>query len=102
MMFTTIAAFSMKQFLASPIFMFVVIIAIMYFMMIRPQRKRQKEIENFRNSLQPGQEVVTSGGIYGKIKEVSNGIVVLEVAKGVDIRVDISVVFANPGAMQQQ
>ena len=70
--------------------------------MIRPQRKRQKEIENFRNSLQPGQEVVTSGGIYGKIKEVSNGIVVLEVAKGVDIRVDISVVFANPGAMQQQ
>lgn len=101
-MFTTIAAFSMKQFLASPIFMFVVIIAIMYFMMIRPQRKRQKEIENFRNSLQPGQEVVTNGGIYGKIKEVSNGIVVLEVAKGVDIRVDISVVFANPGAMQQQ
>lgn len=92
----------MKQFLASPLFMFVIIIAIMYFMMIRPQRKRQKEIENFRKGLQPGQDVVTSGGIYGKIKEVNNGIVVLEVAKGVDIRVDISVVFANPGAMQQQ
>lgn len=102
MTFTTIAAFSMKQFLASPLFMFVIIIAIMYFMMIRPQRKRQKEIENFRKGLQPGQDVVTSGGIYGKIKEVNNGIVVLEVAKGVDIRVDISVVFANPGAMQQQ
>lgn len=92
----------MKQFLASPLFMFVIIIAIMYFMMIRPQRKRQKEIENFRKGLQPGQDVVTSGGIYGRIKEVNNGIVVLEVAKGVDIRVDISVVFANPGAMQQQ
>jgi preprotein translocase subunit YajC len=102
MTFTTIAAFSMKQFLASPLFMFVIIIAIMYFMMIRPQRKRQKEIENFRKGLQPGQDVVTSGGIYGRIKEVNNGIVVLEVAKGVDIRVDISVVFANPGAMQQQ
>ena len=102
MTFTTIAAFSMKQFLASPLFMFVIIIAIMYFMMIRPQRKRQKEIENFRKGLQPGQDVVTSGGIYGKIKEVNNGIVVLEVAKGVDIRVDISVVFANPGAIQQQ
>jgi preprotein translocase subunit YajC len=102
MTFTTIAAFSMKQFLASPLFMFVIIIAIMYFMMIRPQRKRQKEIENFRKGLQPGQDVVTSGGIYGKIKEVNNGVVVLEVAKGVDIRVDISVVFANPGAMQQQ
>ena len=49
--------------LGSPIFMFVIIIAIMYFMMIRPQRKRQKEIENFRRGLQPGVEVVTSGGI---------------------------------------
>ncbi len=88
--------------LGSPIFMFVIIIAIMYFMMIRPQRKRQKEIDNFRRGLQPGMEVVTSGGIYGKIKEVNEGVVVLEIAHNVNIRVDISVVFANPGAMQQQ
>lgn len=88
--------------LGSPIFMFVIIIAIMYFMMIRPQRKRQKEIENFRNGLKPGQEVVTSGGIYGKIKEVDNGIVVLEIAHNVNVRVDISVVYASPAAMQQQ
>ena len=86
----------------STLVMFVVIIAIMYFMMIRPQRKRQKEIENFRKGLQPGQDVVTSGGIYGKIKEVDNGIVVLEVSKGVDIRVDVSVVFASTSAMQQK
>ena len=45
--------------LGSPIFMFVIIIAIMYFMMIRPQRKRQKEIDNFRRGLQPGVEGVT-------------------------------------------
>ena len=64
--------------LGSPIFMFVIIIAIMYFMMIRPQRKRQKEIENFRRGLQPGMEVVTSGGIYGKIKEIDGNIVVVE------------------------
>ena len=102
MTFSTITAFSIKSLIASPWFMFVIIIAIMYFMMIRPQRKRQKEIENFRNGLQPGQDVVTSGGIYGKIKEVNNGVVLLEVAKGVEIRVDISVVFANPSAMQQQ
>ena len=88
-------------FLGNPIFMFVIIIAIMYFMMIRPQRKHQKEIENFRRSLQPGQEVVTSGGIYGKIKEINDGVVVLEVAHNVNVRVDISVVFANPKAMQQ-
>lgn len=87
--------------LGSPIFMFVIIIAIMYFMMIRPQRKRQKEIENFRNSLQIGQEVVTSGGIYGKIKEINGSIVVLEIAHNVNVRVDISVVYASPSAMQQ-
>lgn len=87
--------------LGSPIFMFVIIIAIMYFMMIRPQRKRQKEIENFRNGLQIGQEVVTSGGIYGKIKEINGSIVVLEIAHNVNVRVDISVVYASPSAMQQ-
>ena len=87
--------------LGNPMFMFVIIIAIMYFLMIRPQRKRQKEIENFRRGLQPGMEVVTSGGIYGKIKEINDGVVVLEVAHNVNVRVDISVVFANPKAMQQ-
>ena len=88
-------------FLGNPLFMFVIIIAIMYFLMIRPQRKRQKEIENFRRSLQPGLEVVTSGGLYGKIKEINNGVVVIEIAHNVNVRVDISVVFANPGAIQE-
>ena len=88
--------------LGNPLFMFVIIIAIMYFLMIRPQRKRQKEIENFRRGLQPGMEVVTSGGIYGKIKEIDGNVVVLEVAHNVNVRVDISVVFANPGVMSQE
>ena len=83
-------------------FMIIAMIAIVYFMMIRPQRKRQKEIDNFRKGLQPGQEVVTSGGIYGKIKEVSGNIVVLEVAHNVNIRVDKSTIYANTAASQQQ
>ncbi len=83
-------------------FMIIAVIAIVYFMMIRPQRKRQKEIDNFRKGLQPGQEVVTSGGIYGKIKEINDNIVVLEVAHNVNIRVDKSTIFANPAASQQQ
>lgn len=99
MVFTTIA---MSAASLQPLIMFAVIIAIMYFMMIRPQRKRQKEIENFRRGLQVGQEVVTSGGIYGKVKEINDGIVVLEIAHNVNVRVDISVVFANPNAMQQE
>ena len=101
-MITPTLAVSLQGIIANPMFMFIIIIAIMYFMMIRPQRKRQKEIENFRRSLQPGQEVVTSGGIYGKIKEINDGIVVIEIAHNVNVRVDISVVFANPNAMQHE
>ncbi|MBR2637828.1 MAG: preprotein translocase subunit YajC [Bacteroidaceae bacterium] len=92
---------SVAQFLGSPIFMFIIIILIMYFMMIRPQRKRQKELEAFRNGLQPGQEVVTSGGIYGKVKSVDANIVNIEVAHGVVLRIDKSAVFANPVSAQQ-
>ena len=92
----------LAKFLANPMFMFIIIIVIMYFLMIRPQRKRQKEIENFRRGLKPGMDVVTSGGIYGKIKEINGNVVVLEVAHNVNVRVDISVVFANPGAMKEE
>ena len=69
------------------IIMLVVLFAIMYFFMIRPQNKKQKEIQKFRNELTVGQEVVTIGGVYGTIKsidEVANTIT-LEVATGVKI-----------------
>ena len=62
----------------------------------------ERQIENFRRGLKPGMEVVTSGGIYGKIKEIDGNVVVLEVAHNVNVRVDISVVFANPGAMNEE
>lgn len=80
--------------MGSSILMFVLIIAIFYFFMFRPQQKRQKEIENFRNGLQVGQDVVTSGGIYGKVKAIENGIVSVEVAHGVVIRFDKSAIYA--------
>ena len=66
------------------IIMMVALFAIMYFFMIRPQNKKQKEIQKFRNELTVGQEVVTIGGVYGTIKsidEVANT-VTLEVATG--------------------
>lgn len=90
----------MEQFFANPIFMFIIIIAIFYFMMIRPQQKRQKEINNFRNSLQIGQDVVTSGGIYGKVKSIDGNIVSVEVAHGVVVRFDKSAIYANSAATQ--
>ena len=83
-------------------FMIIAMIAIVYFMMIRPQRKRQKEIENFRRGLRAGQDIITSGGIYGKIKNIDDTTVTIEVCNNVTIRVDKNSVYASPAAIQQQ
>ena len=68
------------------IIMMVAIFAIMWFFMIRPQQKKQKEINNFRNSLTVGQAVVTIGGLHGTIKAMDDTTVTLHVATGVDLR----------------
>ena len=59
----------------------------MWFFMIRPQRKQQKELDNFRNSLKNGDKVVTIGGIYGTVCEVKDAYVLVEIDKDVKIRV---------------
>lgn len=84
------------------IIMIVAIFAIMYFFMIRPQQKRQKEIQKFRNSLRPGTDVVTYGGIHGTIKSIDekNNTVDLEVASGVKIVVEKTHLFADAAATQ--
>ncbi len=82
--------------------MIVAMFAIMWFFMIRPQQKKQKEIQKFQNSLQKGERVVTGGGIYGTVKEVilEQGIVKVEIATGVVITVDKGYVFKDAtGAM---
>ncbi|MBP5539316.1 MAG: preprotein translocase subunit YajC, partial [Bacteroidales bacterium] len=56
--------------------------------MIRPQQKRQKELNNFRDNLKKGDKVVTVGGIYGTIVEVNDNKVMLEIDKDVKIKVD--------------
>ena len=81
--------------------MMVAIFAIMYFFMIRPQNKKQKEIQNFRKNLEVGQEVISAGGIYGKVKAIEDNVVVLEIASGVKIRIDKNSIYANAAASQQ-
>ena len=92
--------------LGNPIIMIVLMFVIMWFFMIRPQRKQQKAIEAFRNSLTAGQQVVTSGGVYGIVKDIiiENGrsIVVLEIATGVKIKIDKTSIFADMSANAQQ
>lgn len=84
------------------ILMWVVIGLIFWFFIMRPQKKRQQEIQNFRNAIAIGTKVVTSGGIYGEVRaiEEADNILVIEVAKGVNIRVDRNSVYAT--AQQDQ
>ncbi len=72
----------------------VAMFAIMYFFMIRPQNKKQKEIANFRKLLQVNQKVITAGGIHGVIKEVNDTDVLVEIASNVKVRIDKNSIFA--------
>ena len=80
--------------------MMVAIFVIMWFFMIRPQQKKQKEIRNFQNSLQEGSKVVTGGGVYGTVKRINveQNTVDVEVARGVVITVAKAYVFADATA----
>lgn len=87
----------------SGIVMMVVIVAIFYFFMIRPQQKKQKEIQKARESLKTGDKIITAGGIYGRIREIGDIYMMIEVANGVTIRVDKTSIFASAeDAAQQQ
>ena len=78
------------------------IFVIFYFFMIRPQTKRQKEIKKFQDSLENGKTVITQGGIYGRVREVKDNYVLVEIADGVKIRVNKNMVFDSPEDATQQ
>ncbi|WP_298063427.1 preprotein translocase subunit YajC [uncultured Rikenella sp.] len=84
------------------IIMMVLIFVVMYFFMIRPQQKRQKELNKFRSSLENGTKVITAGGIYGTVKEVNDESVLIEVDNGVKLRVAKSMVMRDPSDMIQK
>lgn len=65
----------------------VLIFVVFYFLLIRPQTKRAKEHKEMVGKLQSGDEVVTNGGLLGRIAEVGDNFITLEVADGVTIRV---------------
>ena len=68
--------------------MFGAIILVMWLFMIRPQRKQQKQLQEFRNSLKKGDKVVTAGGIFGEIVEVNEKTALIRVDGDVKLRVD--------------
>lgn len=85
------------------ILMMVLIFVVFYFFMIRPQTKKQKELQEQRNQMKNGDKVVTAGGIHGVIKDVKENTLIIEIAKDVKINVDKSSVFlAEEPAKQVQ
>ncbi len=89
---------------SSFLIMMVVIFAIMWFFMIRPQQKKQKEIQKFRNSIAIGSSVVTAGGIYGTVVAIDevNNILTLEIAKNVHVRIDRNSVFQSAQSQENK
>lgn len=81
--------------LVSMLPMFLILIVLMYLLVIRPQTKRAKEHQQLVSNLTTGDEVVTSGGILGKISKIVDNVIVLEVAQGVEIKVQKSAVALN-------
>jgi len=71
------------------------IFVVMYFFMIRPQQKKQKDLAKFRSNLEKGDKVVTIGGLYGVISEVKEKYVLVEVDSNVKLRVDKSAIVKD-------
>jgi preprotein translocase subunit YajC len=65
----------------------VLIFAVFYFLLIRPQRKRQKEQQNLMEELKRGDKIITAGGIYGVIDSVSEDSIIIKVESGTTMRV---------------
>ena len=83
----------------SSMIMIVLLIAIFYFLMIRPQ---QKEIKKFRDALAKGDNVITAGGIYGRICEVKENAFIISIADGVKIKIDKGSVYPSASDAQEQ
>lgn len=80
----------------------ILIIAVFYFFMIRPQTRKQKELRSFRDALKKGDKIITSGGIYGKIVEIAETTVIIEVEDKSRIKVDKAVIIRDTSDLPPQ
>ncbi len=83
----------------SSLIMIVALIAIFYFLMIRPQQKKQKEIKKFREGIKVGDRIITAGGIHGKVTAIKDDTFTIAIANDVNIKVDKGSVYplGTPG-----
>ncbi|MFI3281853.1 MAG: preprotein translocase subunit YajC [Rikenellaceae bacterium] len=85
-----------------PFILPVLMIAFVWFIMIRPENKRRKEMTKFREGLRKGDKVVTAGGIHAVVKEIKETTLLIEVDSNVTLRVDKSMVVADTSAAQSK
>jgi preprotein translocase subunit YajC len=78
------------------------VFVVFYFFMIRPQMRKQKELTNYRSSISKGDKVVTTGGIYGKVVDVTDNVVTIEIANDVKIRVDKNAILKDPSDIERK
>jgi preprotein translocase subunit YajC len=80
----------------------ILVFVVFYFFMIRPQVRKQKELTSYRSTLSKGDKIVTTGGIYGRITDVKDTTVTVDVGDGVLIRIDKSAVLKDASDIQQK
>ena len=73
----------------------ILVFVVFYFFMIRPQVRKQKEMTSYRSSLSKGDKVITTGGIYGKITDVKESTITVDVGDGVLLRIDKSAILKD-------
>jgi len=81
---------------------FILVFVVIYFFMIRPQMKRQKELRKFQESLGKGDKVIVAGGILGKVFDIKEDHIIVEIDDNVRIRVVKSTVLRDSTDLQQK
>lgn len=79
-----------------------VMVAVFYFFMIRPQMKKRKEMQKFRNEMQKGDKIMTIGGIHGKVNAVKEDTIIMEVEGGVLLKIDKNAIIKDAAGLMLQ
>ena len=80
----------------------ILVFVIFYFFMIRPQVRKQKELSSYRSALKKGDKIITTGGIYGKITDVKDNTVTVDVGDNVLLKIDKSAVLKDSSDIEQK
>ncbi len=80
----------------------ILIILVFYLFMIRPQVKKQKDLRNYRSSLDKGDKVITTGGIYGKVASVSDNFITLDAGNNIILKIDKNAILKDPNDLSNR